>query len=401
VRSLLARFDQRAVRIAAFVVAGLVAISAVAFAIVRDDDHKPTTVAVRDDSSTTSTDDLEPLAVESTTTSSSLMVESTTTSTTAKPTTTTTAAPAPIRYPTGPASPIATGHLYVLALADGIAHDIAPDAIIDQPQWSTDGRRVLYAGDNGLKSVYPDGTSPTSYSLAHIIVTPAWSTRGQMAAVVLDEATYHDYHLAVTQRTGSTKYIRSSQVGDVSGRDWSPDGSRVVFTAGGRVWVANADTTNVHAITPAGGKAYRWVAWSPDGTHIAFYEGGRVRIVNPDGSGLGDVANALETAVSWSPDSQWLVITGTDNTVGVVSAGGGVVRPLGARGVAYWSPDGNTIAVMSGHKVELVNPDGSGLRTLVALSEGDWFGHGDPWSPDSTHMLLNFGGNEGGPSEPR
>jgi WD40 repeat protein len=401
VRSLLARLDRRVVRIAAFAVAGLVAVSAVAFAVVRDDDpRKPTTVAVRDDSSTTSTpDDRDPLVVESTTSSSTAVAESTTTSTTVKPTTTTTAAPAPVRYPTGPASPIATGGLYVVAIADGVPHSIASDLSMDRATWSTDGRRVLYGG-HGLKSVYPDGTSPTSYSVPGAILTPEWSSRGQFATILLEQG--NAYHLGLTQRSGALRTIRNTQVGEVSGVGWSPDGSRVVFTAGGRVWIANADASGLHAVTPAGGKAWRWVTWSPDGARIAFYEGGKLRVMKVDGTGLHDVAAVAENEPAWSPDGQWLVVTGTDTAVGIVSANGGAVRPLGVKGFnPSWSPDGRTIAIPGGHAVQLVQADGTGLRTLLSTSSDNWFGVGTMWSPDSTHLLLNTGGYEGGPGEPR
>jgi WD40 repeat protein len=399
VRSLLASLNPRAVRIAVLVTAGLMVVSAVAFAIVHDDGHKPTTVAVRDDSSTTtSVEDDGRETTTSTSAESTITTVAAVTTTTVKPTTTTTA-PAPVRYPSGPADPIAVGHLYVVALADGVPHSIASDLSMDRSTWSTDGRRVLYGG-KGIKSVYPDGTSPTSYSVAGAILTPEWSARGQFATILLEQGSA--YHLGLTQRSGSLKTIRNSQVGEVSGVDWSPDGSRVVFTAGGRVWIANADATGLHAITPAGGKAWRWVAWSPDGARIAFYESAKLRVLNVDGTGLHDVAAAGEGKPAWSADGRWLAVSGTDTAVGIVSADGGAVRPLGAKGFSVsWSPDGRTIAALGGHDVQVVNADGTGLRTLLSTSSDNWFGFGARWSPDSTHLLLNTGGYEGGPQEPR
>ena len=119
---------------------------------------------------------------------------------------------------------------------------------------------------------------------------------------------------------------------------WSPDGERIAFMGGGTsateydIWVMDADGTNPVQLTDSPGPD-GWPAWSPDGTRIAFSS---VRddcsfsdasdcrstgdigphhdiwIVNADGSGLNRVTSEFGQFVTWSPDGQYLLVSGYD-----------------------------------------------------------------------------------------
>ena len=67
---------------------------------------------------------------------------------------------------------------------------------------------------------------------------------------------------------------------------WSPDGRRVAYTAGGQLWVANADGSGRRQLTTLNGGASGPV-WSPTGDRIAF-----VSAVWPDCT--TDACNAAE-----------------------------------------------------------------------------------------------------------
>lgn len=386
-------------RLALLGTAVLLIVAAVALVVVHDDDGN--TAVSAGDSPTTTFD--EPTTTIITTTTVAPLAPTTTT-TAAVPTTTTTTAPPPVRYPTGPADPIEIANVYVVATADGVPHRISHgDASLDRPTWSVDGRRVLYAGGK-IVSVDPDGKNLKTHSLPGAIEMPRWSAKGQLAAVALENG--NTYYLAVSQPNGSVRTIKD--VGPVSGVTWSPDGTRLAFVAGNRVWTANADTTGGRALTPAGGKAYKWILWSPDGARIAFYESQQVKVMNADGTNLHSVAPVSASAFAWSPDGTRLVVGGPEDqgdALGIVSAAGGAVQQLGVSGFSpSWSPDGRTIAYRPQGKadVALIAPDGSGKRILLAQPADTFFGDGLAWSPDSTHLLVNTGGGgEGGPSPPQ
>lgn len=66
--------------------------------------------------------------------------------------------------------------------------------------------------------------------------------------------------------------------------DWSPDGAKIAYNAGGDIFVMNADGSNQTRLTTEGGGG---PAWSPDGTQIAFIRRlppNRVHVMNADGT---------------------------------------------------------------------------------------------------------------------
>ena len=354
-----------------------------------------------------------------------VVAPATTTSTTAKPgtkpTTTTSSTtippdnePEPIRYPTGPPDPIEFGHVYVAALDDAAPHKIASDPdLFGRPVWSADGRRVLYAVENEPRDVFTvkaDGSGKVQLP-AGGIETPVWSAQGDIAVIEYDGV---GHNLRIHKVLGAVHVISHQQVGPVSGRQWSPDGTRLALIGGGRLWVANADGGEVTPLTPEGGKAWKWLQWSPDGTRIAFHEGERLKVVGADGSGLVDVAPVnADPSFSWSPDGTELVLCLPFNAspqfaMGIVPAGGGEVRPLGVQGTEVaWSPDGRHIlykafpAADNRQDIRLVSPDGTNSRSFILPPAGIAFGLGLSWSPDGSHVLLNTGQDgHGGVDQP-
>jgi Tol biopolymer transport system component len=126
------------------------------------------------------------------------------------------------------------------------------------------------------------------------------------------------------------------ETSDYAGLDvfaWSPDGSMIAFTAGvdgfvvgaegNRIFVMNADGTDVHQLLPAaGGLQMTWFAWSPDSTRIAFN-------------------SWQQKEVGWQIQPLRLV-TVADGTV----VDGPV--PVSEGTVFQWSPDGSTILSLPG-----------------------------------------------------
>jgi dipeptidyl aminopeptidase/acylaminoacyl peptidase len=110
------------------------------------------------------------------------------------------------------------------------------------------------------------------------------------------------------------KFIYSTQV--ESKPHISPDGKRVVFSAGraavfqGEIWTANRDGSQQERITPAGFGAADSPRWSPDGRRILFNafdnNNNDIYVINPDGSGLRRLTShpAGDKAPAWSPDGR-------------------------------------------------------------------------------------------------
>jgi Tol biopolymer transport system component len=184
---------------------------------------------------------------------------------------------------------------------------------------------------------------------------------------------------------------------------WSPDGSKIAFTSfrdGGfilRLYVMNADGSNVVRISTPDPSQDHNPAWSPSGDRIAFVrsleEGsappvGDIFVVNPDGSGLTNVTNnpAEYITPSWSPTGAKIAFSGNlpgfeaqSSEIFVMNADG-TGRVDVSNNPAYdfdpdWSADGRKLVftsarVLTPHNYDIfvMDADGRHQRSLTGNS---------------------------------
>lgn len=207
-----------------------------------------------------------------------------------------------------------------------------------------------------------------------------------------------------------------------SSPDWLPDGSGVVYRAGGDLWriglESNAEPVRLTRDPELDERAPRV---SPDGRWVAFYStrsgsqdvwvipvnGGAPRQVTDDAMAVDDP----RFAPGWSPDGRHIayVSNASDywhDDLWVVGVEDGVARQLSrtlmASSTPVWSPDGSTIALMGTSKDEywyedlayiyLVDPGGGGAESVsMQIHATDWLhNHTVYWAPDGSELFFPY-----------
>ncbi|HET7274651.1 MAG TPA: amidohydrolase family protein [Longimicrobiaceae bacterium] len=234
------------------------------------------------------------------------------------------------------------------------------------PEISPDGRYLAY----GRK--IPDGT-----------ISYAGLEYGPRTALWIRDLRTGEERKAMDPIANATQ----SGTSIIPGYDWTPDGSAIVISQGGKIRRLDVQTGVVETIPmearvqrtiseqaytsfrisdgPFQPKFLRWHTESPDGTMLAFQAVGQVWVMElPDGeprrltpSSYGDDEfGIVEYAPAWSPDSRSIAFTSLNarnqGHIWKVDAGGGTPQQITTAPAFYtnleWSPDGRSIIAIRG-----------------------------------------------------
>ena len=192
----------------------------------------------------------------------------------------------------------------------------------------------------------------------------------------------------------------------VSNPQISPDGARIVYTRGwideindarkSSLWLMNADGSRPRHLVDGGG-----ASWSPDGTRILYTAPGEPRgsqlfVRWMDAEGLSTQITRLESGPSnprWSPDGEWIAFT---SRVSDKADFAGVELPARPDG-AQWEREPKVVErpaykrdgigyVDTGWTHVFVVPANGG--TARQLTDGDWNHSSIEWSPDGTEIYF-------------
>jgi TolB protein len=234
--------------------------------------------------------------------------------------------------------------------------------VAQSPSVSPDGSRIAFqtfsTGNNRavLAFVNADGTGYSvpfdSGSQPWDDRAPSWSPDGQWIAFASTRPFNEAYHVWVMHPDGTG--LRQVTQGWGYAPDWSPDGTKLVYSGLGdngnnAVWMVNLDGSNEHRVTSSAFSEDD-PAWSPDGTQIAF------------------ARYTTDFRVS-NEHSLYLVNADGTNDHRVTFDATYDSRPR-------WSPDGSKLLFTRGGQLYTVNADGSGLAQLQlgagSNTNADW-----------------------------
>jgi Tol biopolymer transport system component len=236
---------------------------------------------------------------------------------------------------------------------------------------------------------------------------------GSNGKIVFDTAFSHRPQIFTIRAdgTGLRQLTHVAKGHAASSPELSPDGTRIVFTVDGQIWVMNVGGSAQRQLTGQAGFANQQPSWSPDGRKIVFShcavpfgftEFCDLDVMNADGSGLKKLlgGNWVNQVPEYSPDGRKIAFAsnrgGYISAVWVMNASGGGVKRLTdpnlEAGNPDWSPDGTHILFGTNccrprSQVWVMNADGSSPHPLTHMPpRGD--APAASYSPDGHKIVL-------------
>lgn len=252
---------------------------------------------------------------------------------------------------------------------------------ISAPTWSSDGTRLAYIiGDAPTKQrVYVTNLSANNTTLLTDapakFITPQWSPDGTLLLSAY-ETDYWEYQLIIIEQDGTQTEV-SEPLSGYPELQWSPNGEYIAVL---NYLPSDSESqwdTLVFDIT--GELQWRLQDNFPEPINLSYFDW------SPDGTQLAFAYSGLATDQAGE--------TILEHYIAIIDSSGENLTafPVGEPfvGAVQWSPDGSQIAFLSLQDdietaLNVINPDGSSLKTLVAGVRRSY-----AWLPDSSGLIYH------------
>lgn len=217
--------------------------------------------------------------------------------------------------------------------------------------WSPDDTRLMTVDNAGMVRVWNPHTADIQCT-THTLGPVTWSTDGRWLVTAGDNGT-------VWLRdpvTGSMDRVLPAHPGRVRSAEWAPRGARLAVlhdSSGFRASVRVCDLagrTEAHVMDGLAGPA-RSLTWSPDGTFLSILDGnGDVSLWDSRAERIVHVLDGAAKAFSWSSDGRHLATVGAEanDTLSVWEPSTGrklaAMRTEGQLSLCAWSSSGPLLA---------------------------------------------------------
>ena len=234
------------------------------------------------------------------------------------------------------------------------------------------------------------------------VVTAAYPGSNGLIAFVGHYDDGYDVSIMHPDGTGQMRLHTATSTAGPTTPSFSADGRRIAYGDHDNryIWVIDADGSGEVSLAPTEYTVFD-PSWSPDGSRVAFgFDAGMgphgLGAVSPDGSEVALFELGLfPTSTAWSPDGTRIAFgtwsfSGGGGGVAVINPDGtGLTTLLAGLGESpgslSWSPDGARLAYAFAGQIWVVNADGSDPTYLGPGTDVSW-------SPDGTKFAYTCAG---------